>query len=549
MIPIAYHAGGYLAQWGKQRPVKVVSLKAYGEDHDVLARRMEITFGSTEKKTASVLVSVNSSGRLVRDVILPLMKRIGIESPTSVALARTPNSPDFALRALSVLSDDFTRYTPEDCPACAKGRSTAILIQHDSYLLDLAAYTRENAITRRGAELARCIVERYSGIDAFRVHRTHTDGRHHAFFIDLVPMLKQSAFKTRLANTVAVWRGVNVDLILHPEHTAAAQLASMVARELGVADVVSCDDGTLGRIQREKKEMLVRARSICVVDDVVISGARVFGYRTAINAIRRDRGVGNCDLYCLVGVARPTNEKALLGVSDIVHHTKSNPRFLSVECLFLPNWNESECRWCAERERLEKLPPGIRDGAVISERLEKLRDHDGLVRDLFAPWTGKGHRQGSGGRQARGFWELGPGSVFGAVQQADLAVSVAASIQRMRGMRKRPNGTWEDSKLDERFQSPVAKILDPRFYLAGRYYEPVIVASILRATRAHDVRSPGDDSSLRSRVEIVASAETSTELHGELMLAAALGQLPRVSYRISKAHPEVAAASREILTS
>ena len=332
----------------------------------------------------------------------------------------------------------------------------------------------------------------------------------------------------------------------------------MVAGELGVTDVLECDEGELSGLACKKKRMLLASRRICVVDDVVISGARVFGYRTAINAIRRRHGGAECDLYFLVGVARPRSEKALMGVSDIVHHTTQEPRFLSVECLFLPSWDEFECRWCAERETLDKLPPDIRNGAVIRKRLEILRNRDGLVENLFLPWTGEEQGQrietqdgcpNDDGQQERRFWDLGPGSVFGTVQDADLAVSVAASIQRMRSMRRRPNGTWEESKLDEAFQSPVAKILDPRFYLAGRYYEPVIVASILRATKAHDVRSPGDDSELRSRVEIVASAETSTELHGELMLAAALRQLPRVSYRISKAHPEMVAVAREIFGS
>ena len=558
MISVAYHIGAYLGHFGNRATITVASLKAYDEDLDVLERRMEIAFGPVKRKDGAALVSVNSSGRLVRDVILPMMKKVGFGDPIGVALARTPNPPEHQLPSLTILSEDFRRYTSADCPACARGGSTAIPIQHDSYLLTLAAYTKETTITRRGAETSTKIVERYRGINAFRVHRTHDDGRHHAYFIDLAPMLELRAFEERLADTVDPWRDIGIDLILHPGHITAVRLARMVATELGVAEVLECDEEELGRLSCEKRRMLIGARRICLVDDVVISGARVFGYRTAINSIRRNYGGAECDLYCLVGVARPRSEKALKGVSDIVHHTLASPRFLNVECLFLPSWDESECRWCAELQILGKLPRRIRDGALIRNRLEVLRDPAGLFENLFLPWTGEeqGERietQGAcwndRGQPARGFWDLGPGSVFGEVQGADLAVSVAAAIQRMRGMRKRSNGTWEGSKLDEVFQSPVAKILDPQFYLGGRYYEPAIIASILRATKGHDVRSPGDEAGLQSRVEMVASAETSTELHGELMLAGALRQLPRISYKISKAHPEMAAVLNEILAS
>ena len=105
------------------------------------------------------------------------------------------------------------------------------------------------------------------------------------------------------------------------------------------------------------------------------------------------------------------------------------------------------------------------------------------------------------------FWELGPRSVFGGVQGADLAVSVAAAIQRLRGERRQTDGTWQESDLDEIFHSPLAKVLDPSLYLAGRYYEPVIVASILRASKRHDIGAPGDDFNLHEQVNILVTTE------------------------------------------
>ena len=400
------------------------------------------------------------------------------------------------------------------------------------------------------AKLSTEVIGRYSGIGAFRVHRTHSDGRHHAYFIDLMPILKCKIFRQQLAKTVRSWRDAGIDLIVHPDHKEATQLAAMVAEELGVGQIVGSDE-RFQQLSPDERNTLLRARRICLVDDVVISGARVFGYRNALNSIRRHHQAGGYELYCLVGVARPTSEKALMAVSDIVHHSPAKPRFLSVECFFLPSWDQSECRWCAELQLLDKLPRGVQERPLIDARLQALRDPSGLVDGLFLPWT---NREGSGQTKSIGpwpkdgteypgrFWELGPKSVFGEVQGADLAVSVAAAIQRLRGERRQGDGTWQESELDEVFHSPVAKVLDPQFYLAGRYYEPVLVASILRASKRHDIWAPGDDRDLHKQVKILASTKSSQDLHGELVLAAVLNQLPRVSDEaLSQAHPDMVA--------
>ncbi len=558
MISIAYHIGWYLTELGDQDAVRVASLRAYDEDRDVLASRLKSAFGSIDPETGAVLVSVNSSGRLVRDVLLPSMADVGFNNPIGIALTRTPSPSEHKLPSLTVLSDDFRRYAPADCPACASGKSTLIPIQHDSYLLSLAAYTQSTAITRSGTRTSTEVIERYRGIGAFWVHRTHSDHRHHAYFVDLTPILELDIFRQRLAETVRPWHDLGIDLILHPSHDAAGKLASMVAEELGVTSILESDERKLSGLTSEEMGIFLSARRICLVDDVVISGARVFGYRAEITGTRRSHEADECELYCLVGVARTTSEKALMSVSDVVHHSSADPRFLTVECLFLPKWEESECRWCRELQILNGLPTEVQERPLIRDRLLALRDPKGFVDGLFLPWTGDEQKAQIESKDTwpKGepkyglkFWELGPESVFGDVQGADLAVSVAAAIQRMRGKRRQENGTWSESDLDEVFHSPLAKVLDPELYLAGRFYEPVIVASILRASKGHDIRAPGDDLNLQSRIKILSSTESSKELHGELMLAEALGHLPRTSYELSQAHPDMAALVQAIFGS
>lgn len=556
MIPIAYHVGVYLTDLNDVGVTRVASLGHYDEDADVLRQRLRSVFEPIEPQSGAVLVSVDSSGHLARDKLLPIMEELGFQKPVGVALTRSPGSFEDGFRSLTTLGDEFRRYEPKNCCVCTRQNATVIPIQQDSYLLSLAAYTQRTEIRRDDTRASTGVVEKYRDIGAFRVHRTHTDDRHHAYFVDLEPILDQKAFASRLDQKVRRFHGRNIDLVLHPGHSAARRLAAMVAARLGSVKIVESDESKLWRLSSEEASLVVRARRICLVDDVVISGARVYGYRRAIDAIRRSVGVSSCELYCVVGIARTATEKALKGIRDVLHHSLKEPRFLWVERLLLPQWDEDSCRWCEELRLLTGLPSRIRDRSLIQKRLATLSDRRGLVDDLFIPWRDANRPEWRSEEEtwsdeepdfASRFWELGPKSVFGEVQRADLATSVAAAIQGKRGERELKRGVWSESELDEEFRSPIAKVLDPRLYLAGRYYEPVIVASILRGSKKHDIRAPGKDAELLDRLAVLVGSESSTGLHGELMLAAAVGQLPRTGYNLSKGHADVEAVARELL--
>lgn len=553
MIAIAYHVGSYSNELGHHHGVTVQSLRNYDENIDLLVDRLKSTFGPIQPHqaaTGAVLLSVNSSGRLANNLLFPAMDRVGFENPVGIAIARSPSRTDPSIdsgsqiHSLTTLDESFMRQPADECKVCSLGNATLIPIQHDSYLLNLAAHTQAVDIKSSLAKMSTEMVNRYRDIGAFHVHRTHTDGRHHAFFVDLKPILQSRIFKQRLSGVVSQWKHKNIEIVLHPRHDTAKTLAHMVADELGVPNVVGCDERSIANNDKfrelscDEKDLLLASRRICLVDDAVITGSRVRGYLNCLKVIRRIHRAGEFELYCIVGVARTRSEKALMGVSDMVHHSDRNPRFLSVEKLFLPNWDQSECRWCAELQILGRLPRYVQDLGMVFDRLQALRRPEGFTTGLFLPWTSDDRNV------ADRYWKLGRESVFGEVQGADLAVSVAASVQRLRGRQRQPSGKWSESQLDEVFRSPLAKVLDSQLYIAGRYYEPVLVASILRASRRHDIRAPGNDSELRNHVESLASAESSSELHGELVLAIALNQLPRnrnLDDAIKLAHPDIAA--------
>lgn len=130
-------------------------------------------------------------------------------------------------------------------------------------------------------------------------------------------------------------------------------------------------------------------------------------------------------------------------------------------------------------------------------------------------------------RSTANYWKLGIGSIFGNVQGADLAISVASAIQYMRGKHRDKNGTWLFSELDEQFHSPISKTLDPEFFVTKRFFEPVLKASILRSARAHDIVAAGYERELMDQLDILIRDDVFRGLWWELAVAMAVDQLPR----------------------
>lgn len=482
MMLIAYHIGQYSIDLGDQKSVVVQCPRIYDESLDVLVDRLKSTFGRIQIDSGAVIISVNSSGRLARDRLLPAMADVGFHDPKCIAIASTPNQPVFPVESLTTLEQEFERSNSSNCEACKAG-STVIQIQEDSYFLSLAANVRFSRVTRRDAKPSADFVNRYRGLGAFRVHVTHSTGRHHAFYIDLLPMLESDQFKSRLAQCLCQLKNKSIDLILHPDHSSAEKLAHMVAEQLGIDSVIKSDD-SLQELGADESRRILSAGAVCLVDDAIVTGARLLGYRGRLNQIRRDHGRSECELYCLVGVSRPASAKAGQGLRDVFDHSSTDIRLFSVEQLFLPCWDQTQCPWCKELEILESSLPKVRMNCLVHERVEVLDRSDGITDDLFVPWAG------SDVRQREKYWRLGSNSIFGEVQGADLAISVAATIQSLRSSQVGSDGLWSETRLDEVFRSPVAKVLDPEFYIGRRFYEPVLVASIFRSLKAHDVVPP-----------------------------------------------------------
>jgi hypothetical protein len=451
-----------------------------------------------------LLVSVSSTGSLAAN-LARTCRDAGFDEIMPVSLF-TPKGP--VADGLCSVPEIAAYWDPVECPHCQQGSQT-VRILPSTYLLDLAATVRNDVKIRLShAEGAADFLDRYSGTGAISVHRDQIGGadRHHMVYVDVERLLDNHTFVERLkAELTDVG---SVDLVIAPEHGPGRRLAELVGRELGVWHIIA-DPENLPGLPEADKQRVAEAHRILVVDDVVMTGTRLRQYRNWLHRI----GVAlrdDFELHFLAGVARPDDLSALQGVIDFTH---SPERFHYVELVVLPNWGRAECPWCRELEDLIKVHAANIDPMVAARVRDRhaalLNTASGLTSGLFIPWFTKPG-------QLTDPWLLGPASIFRATSEPELFAAVASSLQELRNA----------GELNEHLTLPVAKVLDQRFTFDGRFYDTVISACLLRATRRHDLRAVTVDGDLEQMMRNRLGEDARLSLHGELLFALFRRHLP-----------------------
>ena len=159
-----------------------------------------------------------------------------------------------------------------------------------------------------------------------------------------------------------------------------------MAKLVDVPHLVATHERGIPGLDDEQRQLLLEAGDIVIVDDVVITGRRIEGFRQQLIALRRHAGLsGDVNLGCLIGVARPRDARAFQGSADFVHHrTGSHHSFAAVETLFLPNWDERHCPWCREFRLLRSLPREANISPLVAERIAQLAYNGGLNQVFFS---------------------------------------------------------------------------------------------------------------------------------------------------------------------
>ncbi|MEY2472846.1 MAG: hypothetical protein QOK28_2175, partial [Actinomycetota bacterium] len=314
LIGLASNLHDYLRRLGLAEysaPGRVECVESYDEDYNNLHGRISRAFkGDTGDKTG-VIISVNSSGALARRLV-SVAREITSETAV-VSLSQTAGDCEYAVPSLCGLGPEFRAMAADDCDACREDHSTIVPIEHDTYLLALAAFVRPTSIRIPAAAAGKDFFSRYAGTGAACVHRTHADGRHHAFYIDVAAILDHAEFRQRLGALLSRLSDARIEVVVAPRHPVAERLARIVADQLGVRHVC-VDEGALGSCDPDDQKMLREASRICLVDDVVITGGRVYRFRNRLIDLKKAQGApGEFELFCLVGVARPPDLSTLRG--------------------------------------------------------------------------------------------------------------------------------------------------------------------------------------------------------------------------------------------
>jgi hypothetical protein len=515
---VGLHLGQYLRETGlsARRSVRSVHpMRGYDSAvQEVVQRQIEALVARPEERQhALVLVSVVGTGGLALRG-RSFADHLHFDRITAVGIYGTgterENLEQGQLdRIIASLDEDLGRCHPEACPACSekrRGRSPALIISRDSYQVEVAHRVAAE-LNQTAIETAVEIVARYPSA-AFSVHRQepiqglNRRPRHHGIFVDIAELLRapDGAFVTRLLAKAGSLRP-DVDVVLTPEHPTAREMGRLISTHLGLPEPIHRNSERFGELTTDERRRLTGTR-VLLVDDAIISGSRLRGYRMDLLTHRLDPR----KVHVLAGVCRPpsrTMRASIAGLADQLGERENTLH--TVEDLLLPNLNESTCPWCWERDLLlnygrlgEEIPPDLID------RVDRL-DTNGLENGLFWGWRQDDFR-------------LGPGSVLGEADltQAQIFTIVAAGLQRMRS----------SGDLDEEYTPPVSKVLNPAFWADGRYYAEPITASILRAANAHDLTAPVAGREFQDAVNRRWEEPASANLRAEMLLATIAGKLP-----------------------
>ncbi|WP_142271194.1 phosphoribosyltransferase [Mycobacterium sp. AT1] len=425
----------------------------------------------------------------------------------TVSLAALYGDPGRTLQDVAVLAPAPHGVEPIlPCMLCSQGTSTVIPISAASLHIEVTGAVSRHRLTKTLASTSSAFVKKYAGTGTILAHQQEIDGhrRHHAVSIDARGMFKSKDFRAALSSKLHDL-SESIDVIICPEHRAAEMMAEFARSQLGI-DPIRCDENRFHTLSDSDRERIRESKSLLILDDVVISGDRLRGYRQYLFELGRETG----DVHALVAVSRPTSSDDAQAIRNLVDQMTTDERsFHAIEEVILPNWDETECPWCLEHEALSKYAGMGDDGEYSNDFVQRYEildaPHEGLIENLF--WSADDTAL-----------PLGANSIFAPAEatEAELFFSVASTFQEMRSL----------GQLDEDYRPPVSKILTPEFWIRGRFYAPAITAAILRAARPHDLLPPRPSQKMKSNIAARLNEHGSHGIKFEILLAIARQKLP-----------------------
>ena len=294
---------------------------------------------------------------------------------------------------------------------------------------------------------------RYSAEALFSVHHVDQRGRHHAFRVDVSPILRVRAFEDRLR---AVLSGLpRADLIVAQDDAVSVELAESVRKHWD-------NNVPMERFPNANNaEQTERPKHIVLVDDQVVSGERIQERVRDLREVARWSALERVDV--IVGLARPPGPSRWAEIKRGIETTASwRVGVHAVEEFFLPDWDENDCPWCHEFRLFRRATEALGAASELDARAQRLAERErGIRADPF--WLTSGFTCPSLARH----------SFVGATGLSPIHTlfAVVAAVERLRHDESRP--------LDPFF--PTFRVLARR--VLEMYSEALLQAALLRAVR------------------------------------------------------------------
>jgi hypothetical protein len=433
ILPAAANAGAILIDNWSIASVALRALQSQGLDvpfdclsyHPHQGRRdADVVIGDLVQslppnKSLLCLISVASSGRYT-EVVQQIAKEFNLQDDRLRFLGLYRLRTETSLDALCDLEESPDNYLPTDCAFCRKGSKAVALHPELYYWKDIP----ETLVALRKRHFGRAIkeflIKHHKHLELLSVHQDDRSGRHHAFHVDVASLLTNSAFQETFRLQLQAL-APRPEIVVTPQDGVSSKMGETAARELAIPHVAIDSLRNLMILRETERERLNITTRLLIVDDVLVSGARIADYNKALRECQRHLEA----VHFLVGLARPMSSKIWSGLEiALTTNVPWKATLSAVEKFFLPDWRKDKCPWCREFEFLSRLAsPESNPPVWLQQRLERLTERERGMRDEPLFLLPEVSRR-----------TLGSGSLAGPEGMGSMATlfSVASALQALR---------------------------------------------------------------------------------------------------------------------
>lgn len=322
-----------------------------------------------------------------------------------------------------------------------------------------------------------------------------TEQRHFGVFLDTVKLANHSGFRQKCISELSKFP--RPDIILVPDHASAE--APEIVINASHPDVIPIRIAA-GPLQPAIIERLRAASCIWIVDDAVVSGATLRGFRTCVyNAVREVTVLP--EIYAFALLARTSTDAELKAVRQ-PYYSSDGSHFAFGAKVSLPRPGRENCPWCQEQSLLTELLNDL-SASQRQTALERIRQLDTPLDPPFLVGAGQ-----------HGAAELvTSGSFFGDLHQKSAFASCVGAVQALLD-------TFRTAHTSE-----VIDVIDLPMIVSA-YFEAVFSSAIMRTCTRAQLWCPKSEPALTEALHNVDRSRLLPATIAEIGVAAALGKLP-----------------------